>query len=97
MFLFFSFFNTDDNTDLKSFSNACGVTATVDATIGGNNEKICEAGGCVEALLDIEYIEAVANPIPLTVLYLSTCKSHCKTTFYVGSNSYFYFAKQTLS
>eukprot|EP01031_Cornospumella_fuschlensis_P039201 gene39201-47698_t len=47
-----------DNTDLKSFSGACGVTATVDTTIGGNQEKICEAGGCVEALLDIEYIEA---------------------------------------
>jgi tripeptidyl-peptidase I len=56
---------------LKSFSNACGVTATVETTIGGNNERICEAGGCVEALLDIEYIEAVAHPIPLTVLYLS--------------------------
>lgn len=61
-----------DNTDLDSFSDACGVTATVDTTIGGNKEFICEAGGCVEALLDIEYIEAVANPIPLTVLYLST-------------------------
>lgn len=42
-------------------------------TIGGNNPKICEAGGCVEALLDIEYIEAVANPIPLTVIYSPTC------------------------
>jgi len=48
------------------------VTSTVDTTIGGNVERICEAGGCVEALLDIEYIEAVANPIPLTVIYLST-------------------------
>jgi tripeptidyl-peptidase-1 len=60
-----------DNTDLKSFSSACGVTATVETTIGGNNEKICEAGGCVEALLDIEYIEAVAHPIPLTVVYVA--------------------------
>lgn len=60
-----------DNTDLKAFSNACGVTATVDTTIGGNVEQICEAGGCVEALLDIEYIEAVANPIPLTVIYVA--------------------------
>lgn len=62
----------DDNADLKAFGNACKVTSTVDATIGGNNEKVCEKGGCVEALLDIEYIEAVANPIPLTVIYLST-------------------------
>ena len=61
-----------DNTDLQSFGNACGVTATVETTIGGNNEKICEAGGCVEALLDIEYIEAVAHPIPLTVIYSPT-------------------------
>lgn len=64
----------DDNTDLKSFSNACGVTAAVDTAVGGNNENICLKGGCVEALLDIEYIEAVANPIPLTVIYLSSCK-----------------------
>lgn len=63
-----------DNTDLQSFGTACGVTATVDVTIGGNNEKICLSGGCVEALLDIEYIEAVAHPIPLTVIYSSTCK-----------------------
>lgn len=61
-----------DNTDLKSFSNACGVDASVDSTVGGNNENICLKGGCVEALLDIEYIEAVAAPIPLTVIYLST-------------------------
>jgi tripeptidyl-peptidase-1 len=58
-----------DNTDLKSFSSACDVTATVDTTIGGNSEKRCEAFGCTESLLDIEYIEAVANPIPLTVIY----------------------------
>lgn len=50
------------------------MTATVDVTIGGNNEKICLSGGCVEALLDIEYIEAVAYPIPLTVIYSSTCE-----------------------
>lgn len=61
-----------DNTDLTSFSDACSVTAAVDTTIGGNQPKICEMGGCTEALLDIEYIEAVANPIPLTVIYLST-------------------------
>ena len=64
----------DDNTDLNTFGTACGVTAQVDTTIGGNNEKPCMAGGCVEALLDIEYIEAVAYPIPLTVIYSSTCE-----------------------
>jgi hypothetical protein len=51
------------------------VTASVETTIGGNNPKICESGGCVEALLDIEYIEGVAHPIPLTVIYSSTCAS----------------------
>ena len=61
-----------DNADLQAFSSACGVTADVETTIGGNVPQVCTAGGCVEALLDIEYIEAVANPIPLTVLYLST-------------------------
>ena len=61
-----------DEPDLTAFGTACGVTATVETTIGGNNPKICEAGGCVEALLDIEYIEAIAHPIPLTVIYSST-------------------------
>jgi len=58
-----------DQADLTSFNKACGTDASVHDTIGGNNERICSAGGCVEALLDIEYIGAVANPIPLTVLY----------------------------
>jgi hypothetical protein len=59
---------------LKAFSSSCGATVDVATTIGGNNEAVCLAGGCVEALLDIEYIEAVANPIPLTVIYLAQCK-----------------------
>jgi len=62
-----------DQTDLDTFSSACGVTSTVATTIGGNNPNICtNLGGCVEALLDIEYIDAVANPIPLTVIYSSS-------------------------
>ena len=59
-----------DTTDLHDFGSACIVTAKVDKTIGGNKPAFCTVlGGCVEALLDIEYIEAVANPIPLTVIY----------------------------
>lgn len=58
-----------DQTDLDNFNDACGTDFDVDETIGGNNEKICEIGGCVEALLDIEYIGAVTSPIPLTVIY----------------------------
>jgi len=61
-----------DQADLTAFNGACDTDASVTTTIGGNNERICTAGGCVEALLDIEYIGAVANPIPLTVIYSST-------------------------
>lgn len=60
-----------DQADLTAFNGACGTDASVTTTIGGNNERICNMGGCVEALLDIEYIGAVANPIPLTVVYSS--------------------------
>jgi tripeptidyl-peptidase-1 len=58
-----------DTTTLKTFSTACNVSARVDTTIGGNNATSCADGSCAESLLDIEYIEAVANPIPLTVIY----------------------------
>ncbi len=60
------------SADLDKFNSACGVNAQVTTTIGGNNPVLCEKGGCVEALLDIEYIGAVANPIPLTVWYSGT-------------------------
>jgi tripeptidyl-peptidase-1 len=59
-----------DNTDIEAFSEACDVKVTIAETIGGNKEFICTGiGGCVEALLDIEYIGAVSNPIPLTIIY----------------------------
>lgn len=61
-----------DQADINAFDNACDVTVSVDETIGGNKEAICQSGGCVEALLDIEYIGAIVNPIPLTVIYSST-------------------------
>lgn len=61
-----------DQTDLDTFSSACDVTVTVEEAVGGNNEKLCERGGCVESLLDIEYIGAISHPIPLTVVYSST-------------------------
>jgi len=61
-----------DQADLTNFNSACDSSASVTTTIGGNNGKVCSLGGCVEALLDIEYIGAVANPIPLTVIYSST-------------------------
>lgn len=61
-----------DTADLKNFDSSCGTTISVDNTVGGNKEFICEAGGCVEALLDIEYIGAITYPIPLTVIYQGT-------------------------
>jgi len=58
-----------DQADLTKFSSTCGVTTTVDDRVGINKPDTCSTLGCTEALLDIEYIEAVANPIPLTVVF----------------------------
>lgn len=60
-----------DQADLDSFNTNCGTKVSLDSTIGGNNEKICNTG-CVESLLDIEYIGAIIAPIPLTTLYSGT-------------------------
>ena len=59
-------------SDLSFFSQKCGIhPMSVQTTIGGNVELICSLvpGACTEALLDIEYIKAVANAVPLTVIY----------------------------
>lgn len=64
-----------DDDDLEAFATTCGTdTTTVDKTIGGNNPDTCMSGlePCVESLLDIEYIGAVGQTIPLTVYYSST-------------------------
>jgi len=60
-----------DQPDIDSFNNACGTKVNVDVTIGGNKPAICNTG-CVEALLDIEYIGAIIAPIPLTTIYSGT-------------------------
>jgi len=60
-----------DNTDINNFASACGVKVAIADTIGGNNPNVCNVG-CVEALLDIEYIGAIVYPIPLTVIYSAT-------------------------
>jgi len=52
-------------TDLDNFKSACNVPQVqIDTVVGLGGEAL--AG--VEALLDVEYIEAVAEPIPLTVI-----------------------------
>lgn len=61
-----------DQTDLTNFNDACGVTGSVATTVGGNNPSLCSKTGCTEAMLDIEYIAAITDPIPLTVLYSGT-------------------------
>lgn len=62
-----------DQNDIDAFDAACGVNAQVDGYEGpANNEEVCYKTGCIEALLDIEYIGAVAAPIPLTVVYSKT-------------------------
>jgi len=58
---------------LTNFSEACGVNASVDHQDGTNQPNICDetdsGSFCVEALLDIEYIRAVAGEVPLTDVY----------------------------
>jgi tripeptidyl-peptidase-1 len=59
-----------DQIDIDAFNGACGTNVNVDAQIGSNNQNYCSGHqACVESLLDIEYIGAVAAPIPLTVQY----------------------------
>jgi len=60
---------------LEEFSSQCGIdTVTVSSLVGSNSESYCTWGleHCIESLLDIEYIGAVAQPIPLTVYYFSS-------------------------
>jgi len=53
---------------LGRFNQQCGVNATVDTQVGGNDPSYCnqQNSQCTESLLDIEYISAVAGNIPLT-------------------------------
>jgi len=76
-----------DDTDLTAFGDACGVAKTgVDTVYGGNLPGFCKGNRCVEALLDIEYINAVAQPIPLSVYY-STSYSILDWAQSVGDNT----------
>lgn len=54
-----------DTSDLNNFAKTCGVShVQVDTTTGSGGGAVPG----VEALLDVEYIEAVAAPIPLQVI-----------------------------
>jgi len=56
-----------DQTDLDAFTTACAVPKlTVTDKNGGNQPGACNAGLCVEALLDLEYLGTLAYPIPLS-------------------------------
>jgi len=64
-----------DEADLMAFGDSCNTPPTdVEEIVGANHEVVCKLGGtlCVEALLDIEYIGAMADPIPLSVYYSRT-------------------------
>jgi tripeptidyl-peptidase-1 len=55
-----------DQTDLNDFTTACSLNQiTVIDKNGGNMPSECNAGLCVEALLDIEYIRGIGGDIPL--------------------------------
>lgn len=60
-----------DADDLNLFGTGCHKNVTVDVTVGTNEPAGCGLGGCVESLLDIEYIRGVSPEIPLTVIYAS--------------------------
>jgi tripeptidyl-peptidase-1 len=60
---------TYKTADLDTFSTSCSVPQGVDNNVGaGHNDN---KGSGVEAVLDIEYIKAVAPDVPLTVVYNS--------------------------
>jgi len=58
---------------LNTFGQYCQVDAKVDKQLGGNEGSYCDSSSygseCTEALLDIEYIRAVAGAVPLTDVY----------------------------
>lgn len=59
--------------DLTKFASTCQTPSfTVNYTIGGNEPSSC--GGwfgndCTESMLDVEYLGAIAEPIPMSVYY----------------------------
>jgi len=62
-----------NSSDLTLFSSHCGVEPAVEvaADVGDpNNETSCH-GNCVESLMDIQYIKAIAPEVPLDVYYTS--------------------------
>lgn len=58
---------TFKTADLDTFASNCGVPQGVDAVVGAGQNDNKRSG--VEAVLDIEFIKAVAPNVPLTVVY----------------------------
>ena len=58
-----------DQNDLDKFNTGCKTNVKVSKFIGTNNPNACGGQGCIESLLDIEYIGSVADGVPLTVVY----------------------------
>jgi tripeptidyl-peptidase-1 len=60
-----------DPNDLSGFATQCNLPPiTVIDKNGGNKPSVCQAGGCVEAELDLEYIHGVAGNYPLADYFL---------------------------
>jgi len=58
---------TFKTADLDTFASDCGVPQGVDTVVGAGQNDGKRSG--VEAVLDIEFIKAVAPNVPLTVVY----------------------------
>lgn len=63
-----------DSLDISNFNYICKEHVGVAKSYGGNNPLFCQFGGggmCTESLMDIEYLSAIAGPIPLTDIYFT--------------------------
>lgn len=60
---------TYKTADLDTFSTSCSIPQGVDTNIGDGHNDNKRSG--VEAVLDIEFMKAVAPDVPLTVVYSS--------------------------
>jgi len=59
-------------SDLTHFASTCQTAPfTVNSTTGGNHASKCSGwfADCTESMLDVEYLGAIAEPIPMDVIY----------------------------
>jgi tripeptidyl-peptidase-1 len=63
-----------DPTDINMFTTACSLPAeTIVSKLAPNGGADCAAGGCVESLLDLEFMHGIApHDLPVNDYWLST-------------------------